>query len=214
MYIPRWFKEDRLPVLHQAIDRIAFGTLVTIAPSGLIASHIPMFVDKSEGESGTLYGHIARGNSQWRDSSPTVDALAIFLGPDSYISPMWYQSRKETGKVVPTWNYVAIHVYGPAHFFDERDRLLALVTHLTEIHESELEEQWKVSDAPQNYIEAELKSIVGFEMPITRIEGKWKMNQNRSVEDRKGVIRALSDQHAEAAESVANEMKKMAETKI
>jgi transcriptional regulator len=213
MYIPRWFREERLPVLHQAIERIAFGTLVTMTSSDLIASHIPMFIDKSKSEKGTLLGHIARGNSQWRDSSHAVEALAMFVGPDSYISPMWYKSRIETGEVVPTWNYVAIHVYGPVRFFEDRDRLLALVTHLTEIHESGFEEQWKVTDAPQDYIIAELKSIVGFEMPIIRIEGKWKLNQNRSEEDRKGVIHALSDQQSEPAENVANEMK-LQESKI
>jgi len=208
MYTPRWFKEDRLPVLHEAIERIAFGTLVTNTPKGLMASHIPMFVEKSKGAYGTLYGHIARGNSQWRDSSPEIESLAMFVGPDAYITPNWYQTRIDTGKVVPTWNYVAIHVYGHPVFFDDKDRLLGLVTHLTNVHESFFENPWKVDDAPRDYIEAELKSIVGFEMPISRIEGKWKMNQNRSDADREGVIRGLGEKHDETADLVAAEVKK------
>ena len=138
MYTPRWFKEDRLPVLHEAIERIAFGTLVTSTPKGLIASHIPMFVEKSKGTYGTLFGHIARGNSQWRDSSSEVESLAMFVGPDAYITPNWYQTRIDTGKVVPTWNYVAIHVYGRPMFFENKYRLLELVTHLTNVHEASL----------------------------------------------------------------------------
>ena len=211
MYTPRWFKEDRLPVLHEAIERIAFGTLVTSTSKGLIASHIPMFVEKSKGTYGTLFGHVARGNSQWRDSSPEVESLAMFVGPDTYITPNWYQTRIETGKVVPTWNYVAIHVYGRPVFFEDKGRLLELVTHLTNVHEAPFDNPWKVTDAPRDYIEAELKSIVGFEMPISRIEGKWKMNQNRSDADRKGVIKGLREMHDETSDLVAAEMRKREE---
>jgi transcriptional regulator len=117
MYVPRWFKEDRLDVLHDAIERIAFGTLVTNSPDGLLASHIPMYVGRAKGSRGTLYGHVARGNSQWRESYKDLDALAVFLGPRIYITPNWYQTKSETGKVVPTWNYVAVHAYGRAEFF-------------------------------------------------------------------------------------------------
>jgi len=207
MYIPRWFKEDRLNVLHDAIERIAFGTFVTNSPSGLLAIHIPMFIDRTKGSNGTLYGHIARGNSQWRDSIRDTEALAMFLGPEIYITPNWYQTTQETGKVVPTWNYVAVHVYGRAEFFDDKDRLLALVTHLTEIHEKPFEDPWKVSSAPPEYIEGELKSIVGFEMPISKIEGKWKLNQNRTETDRAGVIRGLEELHDARADAVSMEMK-------
>src|SRR5271169_616314 len=208
MYTPRWFKEDRLPVLHEAIERISFGTLVTSAPKRLLASHIPMFVDKSKGSYGTLYGHIARGNSQWRDSSQEVESLAMFVGPDAYITPNWYQSRVDSGEVVPTWNYVAIHVYGKTTFFEERARLLELVTHLTNVHEAPFQNPWKVDDAPRDYIESELKLIVGFEMPISRIEGKWKLNQNRSEADRNGVIRGLGELHDGNADLVVAEMEK------
>jgi transcriptional regulator len=214
MYTPRWFKEDRLPVLFDAIEGIAFGTLVTTTLKGLIASHIPMFVERSKGDQGTLYGHIARGNSQWRDSSPDIEALAMFVGPDAYITPNWYQTKEDTGKTVPTWNYVAIHVYGHPVFFDDKDRLLGLVTHLTNVHEAAFETPWKVSEAPHDYIEAELKSIVGFEMPISRIEGKWKMNQNRSDEDRSGVIKGLSELHNESADEVVAEMKRREEYRV
>ena len=156
---------------------------------------------------GTLFGHIARGNSQWKESSE-VESLAIFVGPDAYITPNWYQSKVETGEVVPTWNYVAIHVYGYPVFFDDKTRLLELVTHLTNVHESPFENPWKVEDAPKDYIDTELKLIVGFEMPISRIEGKWKMNQNRSEADRNGVIKGLGELNDENADLIAAEMKK------
>ncbi len=208
MYIPRWFKEERLPVLHDAIERIAFGTLVTSSPNGILASHIPMLVDRSKGAYGTIYGHIARGNTQWHDSYKDTDALAMFMGPESYITPNWYETTKETGKVVPIWNYVAVHAYGHVLFFEDKDRLLSLVTQLTEVHEEPFENPWKVSSAPPDYIISELKSIVGFEMPISKIEGKWKMNQNRSEEDRAGVIKGLGELHNSNSESVVSEMKK------
>jgi transcriptional regulator len=211
MYIPRWFKEERIPVLQDAIENIAFGTLVTGSPGGLLASHIPMFIDRTKGEYGTLYGHIARGNSQWRDSNKDSDALAMFVGPEAYITPNWYKTTEETGKVVPTWNYVAVHVYGRADFFEDKDRLLALVTHLTEIHEEPFENPWKVSKAPREYIEGELRSIVGFEMPISKIEGKWKMSQNRTEADRAGAIRGLSEMNDPEADAVVSEMRKREE---
>jgi len=133
------------------------------------------------------------------------------VGPDDYITPNWYQTTVDTGKVVPTWNYVAIHVYGRPVFFEDKGRLLELVTHLTNVHEAPFDNPWKVSNAPRDYIEAELKSIVGFEMPISRIEGKWKMNQNRSDADRKGVIKGLSEMHDANADLVAAEIKKREE---
>jgi len=211
MYIPRWFREDRLQVLHSAIEKIAFGTLVTNSPTGILASHIPMMIDRSKGAKGTLHGHIARGNNQWRDSYEETEALAMFLGPQIYITPNWYETTRATGKVVPTWNYVAVHAYGPVSFFDDKDRLLSLVTRLTDVHEEPFENPWKVSDAPVEYIESQIRSIVGFEMPISKIEGKWKMNHNRSEEDRAGVIRGLGELQNPEADSVVSEMKRLEE---
>jgi transcriptional regulator len=208
MYIPRWFKEDRLSVLHEAIERISFGTLVTNSIRGLLASHIPMLIDGTRGEYGTLLGHIARGNSQWRDSSPETEALAMFVGTDAYISPTWYATTKQTGKVVPTWDYIAVHAHGRARFYDDSTKLLELVTRLTKKQEASFEEPWEVSKAPADYIASELKTIVGFEMPITRIEGKWKMSQNRSKEDRGGAVRGLNELGNESAMDVASEIEK------
>ena len=191
MYLPPDFKEERVPVLHEAIRQAALGTLVTLGEAGLEASHVPMLIDPEPAPYGTLTGHVSRANPQWRRSAADVQALAIFLGPDAYISPAWYATKRQTGKVVPTWNYVAIHAYGALRFFEDAERLLRLVTRLTETHEAGRPEPWAVSDAPAEFVRGMLKGIVGFELPIVRLEGKWKMSQNRPPEDRSGVIDGL-----------------------
>jgi transcriptional regulator len=202
MYIPKAFEENRLEVLHDAIERVGLATLVTATANGLMASHIPLLLDRDSGEFGTLLGHVAIANNQWRESLPDTDALAIFVGPDAYISPTWYASKAETGRVVPTWNYVAVHCTGPATFFQDQDRLLKLVTRLTGRHEAAFPKPWQVADAPQAFIEGQLRAIVGLELPIRKIEGKWKMSQNRTLEDRRGVVRGLGE--SEVGEIVAN----------
>jgi len=207
MYNPRWFKEERLDALQAEIGKIGFGTLVTTGSSGILASHIPMMLDTANGGNGKLYGHIARGNPQWRDTASGSDGLAIFLGPDAYITPRWYQTKKEDGKVVPTWNYIAIHVRGPVTFFDDRERLREVVTKLTTKHESGAKYPWMVTDAPPEYIDSELRSIVGFEMPIIRIEGKWKMSQNRPEADRKGAISGLDERNDSRDAEVSAEIR-------
>ncbi len=191
LYNPRWFKEERVDVLQAEVDRISFGTIITSAKSGIMASHVPMLIDKSRGNLGTLFGHVARSNSQWRDSSPGCQGLAVFLGPDAYISPSWYDIKNEAGKVVPTWNYVSIHVSGPVTFFEDTEKIRGIVTSLTEHHEAYSENPWRIIDAPSGYIDEELRSIVGFEMSITKIEGKWKLSQNRSAQDRMNVVAGL-----------------------
>ena len=191
MYLPKDFKEDSVPLMHEAIRGARLGTLVTMGTDGIEASHIPMLVDPEPAPFGTLKGHIARGNPQWRGASGHVQALAIFLGPDAYITPAWYETKRQSGKVVPTWNYVAIHAYGPLTFYEDADRLLALVTQLTETHEAGRDQPWAVSDAPKDFIAGMLKAIVGFELPIARLEGKWKMSQNRPAADRAGVVAGL-----------------------
>jgi transcriptional regulator len=167
-----------------------------------------MLIDGSRGELGTLFGHVARGNAQWRDSSPGGQGLAVFLGPDAYISPSWYKTKKETGKVVPTWNYVAIHVRGPVTFFEETERIREIVTKLTEHHEADSKKPWKVTDAPADYIGGELKQIIGFEMPIAKIEGKWKMSQNRPRSDRDSVVTNLLERDRLRDEEVSREVKR------
>jgi transcriptional regulator len=191
MYNPRWFKEERVEVLQAEVERSGFGTLITNGKSGIVASHIPMLIDKARGEKGVLFGHIARGNQQWRETPPGSEGLAVFLGPDAYITPRWYAKTKEDGKVVPTWNYVTVHVRGPVTFFEDPKKLRQFVTELTKRHEAGAEEPWEVDKAPQEFIRGELRSIVGFEMPISSIEGKYKLSQNRSDADREGAKAGL-----------------------
>jgi transcriptional regulator len=191
LYVPPQFKEDRIDVLHAAIRQSGLGTLVTLTADGLIASHVPMLLDPEPSPYGTLLGHVARPNPQARGAVAGVQALAIFQGPDAYVTPSWYATKRETGKVVPTWNYVAIHAYGQVEFFDAADRLRAIVTRLTEREEAGRAEPWAVSDAPAGYVEGMLQGIVGFALPIARLEGKWKMSQNRPAADRAGVVAGL-----------------------
>ena len=204
MYVPPAFREERPDVLQEAIRATRLAILVSEGPEGLIASHVPMLLDAAAGTHGTLLGHIARANPQWRTKAAEVEGLAIFPGPDAYVSPNWYATKRETGKVVPTWNYVAVHAYGRLVFFDDREELRALVTRLTATHEAAFPAPWAVSDAPADFIAAQLKGIVGFRLAITRLEGKWKMSQNRPEADRLGVIEGLSRQKGEAQAAVAD----------
>jgi transcriptional regulator len=206
MYLPPQFREDDVPALHAAIRGIGFGTLVTHAADGLIASHVPMLVDPDPAPYGSLIGHVSRANTQWRSVTAGIDALAMFVGPNAYVTPSWYPSKHETGKAVPTWNYVAIHAYGPVNFFEDADRLLALVTRLTESHEASRATPWAVSDAPADYVQSMLKGIVGFALPITRLEGKWKMSQNRTPADLAGVREGLARESGPANDAVLQVM--------
>jgi transcriptional regulator len=204
MYVPAQFKEDRISVLHDAIRGIAFGTLVTIGTDGMTANHVPMLIDAEPKPFGMLCGHVARGNPQWRTAQPQTEALAIFTGPQSYITPSWYPTKQETGKVVPTWNYIAVHAYGTLRFSDDPAQIRAHVTKLTATHEAGRAKPWAVSDAPEDYLRAMIAAIIGFEFTITRLEGKWKMSQNRSPSERAGVVDGLRRQDAtEIADIVA-----------
>jgi transcriptional regulator len=198
VYIPPLFNEDRIDVLHDAIRRTGLATLVTLTADGLIASHVPMLLDPDPSPYGTLIGHVARPNPQARGA--IGEALAIFQGPEAYITPSWYATKRATGKVVPTWNYVTIHAYGTVEFFADRERLRDVVTRLTEREETPRAEPWAVTDAPADFIDGMLKGIVGFALPITRLEGKWKMSQNRPAEDQAGVVAGLQ---ADGREDVA-----------
>jgi transcriptional regulator len=177
MYIPDAFREARPDVLHDAMRRIGFATLIT---QGLEANHLPMLLDGN-----VLRGHVARANTVWK--SGEGEALAIFLGPHAYVSPSWYPSKAETGKAVPTWNYVTIHAKGHIRWVQDADWLRAHVTALSEVHESPRPEPWKVTDAPESYIAAMLKGIVGFELEIAQLDGKYKLTQNRDEADRDAV---------------------------
>jgi transcriptional regulator len=191
MYVPPHFAEERLDVLQDAIRRTGLANLVTVGPDGLMASPLPLMLDATDGPYGTLYGHLAKANPQWR-MTPAVDALAIFMGPDAYVSPGWYETKRETGKVVPTWNYITVHASGPVSFFEDATELLDVVTRLTERHEAGRAEPWAVSDAPAPFVASQLKGIVGFRMPIRVLQGKWKLSQNRPLADRKGVVAGMA----------------------
>ncbi|MFC3674824.1 FMN-binding negative transcriptional regulator [Ferrovibrio xuzhouensis] len=191
MYLPPHFRDDDIPGIHAAIRAARLCNLVTATADGLIATPLPMILDETEAPNGVLYGHVARANPQWK-TPVTGEAMAIFMGPDAYVSPSWYATKQETGKVVPTWNYVAVHAYGPVEFFEDADRLLALVTRLTRLHEQGRDKPWAVSDAPEDFIRGQLKGIVGLRLPITRLDAKRKMSQNRNEADRAGVAAGLS----------------------
>jgi len=191
MYVPPAFREDDPSALHAVIREARLANFVTATAEGLHATPLPLFLVPDEGPHGTLYGHLARANPQWKQA-PIGAALAIFGGPDAYVTPSWYATKREHGKVVPTWNYVAVHAHGPAEFFEDEARLLDAVTRLTGLHEGARPEPWAVTDAPEAFVRAQLRGIVGLRMPIERIEGKRKMSQNRSAEDRAGVAAGLA----------------------
>ena len=187
MYVPPHFREDRVPVLHDAIRRIGFATLIIQGADGMEANHLPMLLDGD-----VLRGHFARANPVWKSIDTQQDSLAIFLGPNTYVTPSWYPTKADTGKVVPTWNYLTVHVYGHITLFDDPAWLRELVSALTQKHESERAAPWSIDDAPPEYIDNMLRAIVGFELAITRLEGKWKMSQNRELADRDGVRAGLA----------------------
>ncbi|NBF09635.1 FMN-binding negative transcriptional regulator [Pseudomonas sp. Fl4BN1] len=192
MYLPRAFVDEDLSRLHQVIQQSRLATLVTWGDQGLQASHLPLLLDGAQGPNGTLYGHLAKANPQCAELANGAEALVIFTGEDAYVSPSFYPSKAEHGKVVPTWNYVAVHAYGQPEVFSDPHRLLNLVSALTDRHENGRAQPWKVDDAPADYIDGMLRAIVGFALPIQRLEGKRKLSQNRSAEDIAGVREGLA----------------------
>ncbi|KAA2212377.1 FMN-binding negative transcriptional regulator [Teichococcus oryzae] len=200
MYVPPAFRDTELASLHGAIRAARLANLVTATAEGLLATPLPLFLEEAEGEQGVLYGHLARANPQWKQPA-LGEALAIFMGPDAYVSPGWYPTKAESGKVVPTWNYVTVHATGPIEFFEDPGRLLAVVSRLTEQHEAGRAMPWAVADAPESFVRAQLRGIVGLRLPIARLEGKRKLSQNRSEADREGVAAGLaaSDDPADQA---------------
>lgn len=192
MYTPSSFAIDDLQDLHQQILATRLAMLVTHGEQGLQASHIPLLLDADQGPNGTLYGHLAKANPQWKELQNGAEAMVIFAGADAYVSPGFYPAKAEHGKVVPTWNYVAVHAYGTAEVFSDADRLLNLVSALTDRHEASRAQPWKVADAPADYIDGMLRAIVGFALPIERLEGKRKLSQNRSAADIAGVREGLA----------------------
>ena len=192
MYQPPHFREDRLEVQHALIRSHPLGLLVTAGPGGLMANPIPFLIYPDESEFGTLRAHVARGNPQWRELGSVEECLVVFQGPHSYVSPSWYATKQETGKVVPTWNYVTVHAWGRPRVVEDTAWLRRQIEDLTASQEQRRAPPWAVDDAPEPFIAAQLRGIVGIEIPVTRIEGKWKVSQNRPEADRAGVVAGLT----------------------
>lgn len=204
MYQPPHFREDSLEVQHALIKAHPLGLLVTLGSTGLVANPIPFILDALASPLGTLKAHLARANSQWQDFDPAQEALVVFQGPETYITPSWYAAKREHGRVVPTWNYAIVQAYGRMRVIDDPDWLLQQITALTGTQESSRPEPWAVSDAPPPFVTAQLKGIIGIEIEITRIEGKWKVSQNRSEADRQGVAEGLRFAQDDASQRMAD----------
>ncbi len=191
MYIPRHFRQDELPALHGLVSACPLATLVITGDRGFSANHLPLLLDPEAGAHGVLRGHVARTNPLWRDAVAGCPALAVFHGPQGYVSPGWYPSKRDDPRVVPTWNYAVVHAHGTLTAVDDPDWLYTLVTTLTDTHEQARPAPWKVTDAPAEFIDKMVGAIVGIELAIDRLEGKWKLSQNRDVVDREGVVEGL-----------------------
>ncbi len=203
MYLPQSFEETRTEVLHGLIRNHPLATLVTPGTAGLMVDHIPMIISPRPGPFGTLTGHVAKANPVWRELSTTTEVVAVFQGPETYISPSWYPSKEEHGKVVPTWNYAVVHARGNPRAIEDPEWLLRHVGELTDEHEGRRTAPWTLADAPDGFAENLVNAIVGIEIPITQLDGKWKMSQNRPAADRIGVADGLELQGGVAAEAVA-----------
>ena len=192
MYNSKPHQEHDLGRLHQHMLHTRLATLVSHGEHGLLATHLPVLVATGEGEYGTVYGHLARANQQWQDLAQGAEALLVFPGADAYVSPGYYPSKADNPKVVPTWNYMAVHAWGPVEVIHEPTRLLDIVSRLTERHEQGRDKPWQVADAPADYLDGMLRAIVGIRLPITRLQGARKLSQNRSAQDIAGVREGLA----------------------
>lgn len=190
MYVPHHFEEARTEVMHAFMRAHPFATLVTLASDGITANHIPLLLSDTQAPFGTLQGHVARANPLWRDISST-EVLAIFQGPRAYITPSWYPTKQETGKVVPTWNYSVVHARAELRVVDDAGWLKSHLTRLTATHEADSAQPWALSNAPENYIERLIAGVVGIELAITSLSGKWKVSQNQPAVNRAGVVQGL-----------------------
>ncbi len=203
MYLPKRFEERDPERLRSFIQRYPLGSLVTATGSGLDANHIPFLFTDTGSAAGMLHGHIARANPLWREVLRDGTALVIFQGPDSFISPSWYPSKRENARVVPTWNYAVVHVHGALRFVDDPAWVRSHVEALTREHEGKRDPPWAVTDAPADFVEKMVAAVVGIEISITQLVGKWKVNQNRSISDRVGVVEALEREATPSGAAIA-----------
>ena len=211
MYIPPAFKNDDIASIRATIRDARLGTLVTATADGPIATPMPLFLDDNEGERGVLYGHLAKANPHWR-LPPIGEALAIFTGPEAYVTPSWYATKQETGKVVPTWNYDVLAVHGDLVAHDDQEWLRDLVTRLTNHHEQRSTEPWQITDAPETYIRGQLNGIVGIALTITSVEGQAKMSQNQPERNVDGVVAGLRESAVPADHAVAERVAELGST--
>ena len=208
MYVPKQHEEFDLSVLHALIKAHPLGTWVTQSDGELLANHIPFLIDPARGEHGTLVGHVARANPVWKSFSSTINSVVIFQGAESYITPSWYPSKHEHGKAVPTWNYAVVHGHGIPRAIEDCDWLLEHLTQLTNTHEAQQALPWKVSDAPQEFTERLMQAIVGIEIPIAKLVGKWKVSQNRPEPDKIGVVAGLLHRGDSQSKAMASLVRK------
>lgn len=208
MYLPALTIETDPDTLHALMRAHPLGTWVTQSGGGVTADHIPFLLDRDVGAHGMLVGHVARANPVWQTLGQGTESLVIFQGAQSYITPSWYPAKQEHGKVVPTWNYAVVHVHGIPRAIEDKDWLHRLVSRLTNTHEAPRAAPWAVADAPAEYIDGMLQAIVGIEIPIARIVGKWKVSRNRPGADRQGVVDGLTANGDEASAAMAELMQR------
>lgn len=206
MHIPKKFEQNDPEQLRKLINYYPFATLVTYSESGLEANHIPFFLDSSNGRD-VLKGHIAKVNELWKNVSDKSEVLVVFNGPNCYVSPNYYPTKKETGKAVPTWNYVAVHVKGLMSYIYDAQWNLNMINRLTEQHEANQPIPWSISDAPNDYIQKMLPAIVGLEIEVLSIKGQWKVSQNQPERNKQGVVDGLSQYADSDAQKIAELVK-------
>jgi len=204
MYVPKMFREEDAEALHAAMREIGAAAVIGQGPDGMVATHVPVELDTSAGGNGVIRCHFAKPNPHAATIESDGELLVIFQGPQGYVTPNWYPSKHQTGKAVPTWNYVAIHAYGTATTYDDREKLKAHLAALTNHFENSYAAPWKIEDAPDGFIDDMCRAIVGIEIEITRLEGKWKMSQNKSVTDARGVVNGLRAQGGDTSIAIAD----------
>jgi transcriptional regulator len=204
MYVPSHFAQTDVQALHGFIREQPLGAMVTVSAGRLDANHIPFLLHDDPAPHGTLHGHVARANPVWREAATDTETLVIFQGAERFISPSWYATKRETQKVVPTWNYVVVHARGPLRFVDDPAWVRAHLEQLTREHEGSRAEPWHVTDAPADYIDKLVTAVVGLEIPIASLTGKWKVSQNRPERDRAGVVEGLTREGTPAADAMAD----------
>jgi transcriptional regulator len=204
LYIPKFNEETDTSVLHSLIKAHTFGVWATISEGEIVFNHIPFVLHEHKGALGTLVGHVSRKNPIWQNLSQEPESAIAFQVNNTYITPSWYPTKHEHGKVVPTWNYAVVHAWGKARIIEDREWLLAHVNEITDIHEKDMELPWKVSDAPSGYIDKLLGTIVGIKIPISRLKGKLKLGQNRTLADKLGTVSGLMSTGSDQAQGLAD----------